>query len=305
MMTARPDISIITICYNSANFIDKCIDSVIDQMKPSYSIEHVIIDGGSSDGTVNRIRAKMQKNPHIVFLTEQDNGQSDAMNKGLGIARSEVVSFLNVDDYYEPGALELAMKMIPEFNEPFILIGDCRVVDKNGKELFVQKPSYKWDQILLLWKYKMPNNPSSYFYSKSLHSIVGNYDVEDHYAMDYGFLIRALKKANIYRLQKILGNYRYYEGTKTHDAAERGSSLDHIKYALSANASSLTRIIVMLHHSLFLLGERKMSKYPKTVVKGLRFMFSLIQTTIELVLAIINTIQRRLGLLVTKKVDTP
>ena len=65
-------------------------------------VEHIIIDGGSQDGTVTIIKQYAEKYPHIRWISEADQGQSDAMNKGLDMAKGNIISFLNVDDYYEP-----------------------------------------------------------------------------------------------------------------------------------------------------------------------------------------------------------
>ena len=93
-------ISVITPVYNGESFIESCIKIVIEQN--CGDVEHIIVDGGSQDGTVTIIKQYAEKYPHIRWISEADQGQSDAMNKGLDMAKGNIISFLNVDDYYEP-----------------------------------------------------------------------------------------------------------------------------------------------------------------------------------------------------------
>ena len=104
------DISVITPVYNSIQFIEDCILNVINQK--AINVEHLIVDGGSNDGTLEVIQHFSKEYPHIRFLSEKDNGQSDAMNKGIDLAKGRFISFLNVDDYYEEGALKDVLSKI-------------------------------------------------------------------------------------------------------------------------------------------------------------------------------------------------
>jgi glycosyltransferase involved in cell wall biosynthesis len=83
--------------YNGQRFIEFCIKNVIDQH--CSHAEHIIVDGGSTDGTVEIIKSYAEKYPHIRWISEKDNGQSDAMNKGISMAKGEILGVLNVDDF--------------------------------------------------------------------------------------------------------------------------------------------------------------------------------------------------------------
>ena len=93
-------ISIITPVMNNVNFIKQCLNSVIEQNCPN--LEHLIIDGASTDGTLDIVKEYAGKYEHITWVSEKDNGQSDAMNKGIRLAKGEIITFLNVDDFFEP-----------------------------------------------------------------------------------------------------------------------------------------------------------------------------------------------------------
>ena len=96
-------ISIITPVYNGKRFIEFCIKNVIDQKCPN--MEHIIVDGGSTDGTVEIIQRYAERYKHIRWVSEKDKGQSDAMNKGIRLAEGNIIGILNADDYYEPNVL--------------------------------------------------------------------------------------------------------------------------------------------------------------------------------------------------------
>src|SRR5438132_2481089 len=94
-------ISVITPCLNRKNFVEDAIRSVLEQKSPDF--EHWIIDGGSTDGTLELLA----KYPHLKVLCEKDGGVYDALNKGICLASGEVVGFLNTDDQYAPGTFGL------------------------------------------------------------------------------------------------------------------------------------------------------------------------------------------------------
>lgn len=206
-------LSVITPVYNSERFIESCLRSVVEQNCPS--VEHLIMDGGSTDRTMEIVKSYAERHPHIRWVSEKDKGQSDAMNKGLRLARGTLLGFLNADDFYEPGALATALETFKTLPDPSILIGNCNVIDGEGKLLWLNRPDTKYYQLLQVWRFKMPNNPSSYFYHRSLHEKIGDFEVDDHYTMDYDFLLKAFRAANVVYVDKTLGNYRMYADNKT------------------------------------------------------------------------------------------
>jgi glycosyltransferase involved in cell wall biosynthesis len=208
-------LTVITPVFNGVRFIEFCIRNVINQN--CNDAEQIIIDGGSTDGTVEIIRRYADKYPRIRWISEQDTGQSDAMNKGIGKASGEILGILNVDDYYEPGALNEVIEMFRNLPEPTLLVGNCNVWDDEGKLLHINKPA-KISYLILLMQYirAFPANPSAYFYHKSLHDKIGLYVVDEHYGMDIHFLFRSVHAAHVKYVDRTWGNYRYLAGTKTY-----------------------------------------------------------------------------------------
>ncbi|ACB52167.1 glycosyl transferase, family 2 [Crocosphaera subtropica ATCC 51142] len=215
-------ISVITPVYNGESFIESCIKVVIEQN--CSDVEHIIIDGGSQDKTVEIIQQYADQYPHIRWISEGDQGQSDAMNKGINLAKGEIITILNVDDFYEPNVLNRVLDIFKTLPENSFLVGNCQVWNINGNVRFINKPNkLNLADLLLGWSvYPHPINPSAYFYHKSLHDEVGLYKIEDHYTMDLDFILRVVQKAKVKYVDEIFGNYRYIPGTKTFKDRRKG-----------------------------------------------------------------------------------
>jgi glycosyltransferase involved in cell wall biosynthesis len=223
-------LSIITPVFNGIRYIEPCIVNVIEQK--CFDVEHIIIDGGSTDGTIEIIKGYAERYGHIRWVSEKDSGQSDAMNKGIQMAVGAVLGFLNVDDYYEPGSLQAAHDLIKGLPEPSLLVGNCNMWDDNGEILYINKPAYlELTQLLTADEsmFPFPVNPSAYFYHKSLHDIIGIYDTNEHYTLDLDFIIRAAMHLKPVYVDKVFGNFRYIKGTKTFEDMKNGSGKDRFR----------------------------------------------------------------------------
>jgi len=222
MISIKPQLSVITPVFNGGKFIEFCIKNVIEQK--CAEAEHIIIDGGSTDGTVEIIRKYAEEYNHIRWRSEPDRGQSDAMNKGIAVAQGQVVGFLNVDDYYEAGVFRDVLSIFKRLRQPALLVGNCNIWDDNGKLLSINKPAQIGLLNLLKRKYDeaFPMNPAAYFYHKALHERIGPYEVDERFVMDVHFVFKAVQKANVTYVDKIWGNYRYLEGTTTFEDVKNG-----------------------------------------------------------------------------------
>ena len=223
-MKGQSDIilSIITPTFNSERFVERCLTNVIEQ--EVTGIEHLVMDGLSKDNTVSIVEQFAEQHNHIRLVSEKDSGQSNAMNKGIERAHGKFICFLNVDDYFEPEALSFALEQLKECTDRDILVGNCNVVDINGKLKTVRVPSdCGYPQILEFWRGDVfPPNPSSYFYARHLHDLAGLYDEDEHYVLDYEMMIRLLKVGEVKYLDRTLGNFVLHEDTKTHINSSAG-----------------------------------------------------------------------------------
>jgi len=232
-------ISVITPVYNSEQFIEACIKVVVNQACPN--VEHIIIDGGSTDRTVEIIKAYAQNYSHIRWISEKDKGQSDAMNKGIAMAKGNVIAMLNVDDFYEPNVLNRVVEIFKTLPEPSLLVGNCNVLDDDDNLKLVNKPR-KLQLANLLLGHRVnpfPINPSAYFYHTSLHKKIGLYQVDEHYAMDVDFLFRSVQVANVQYVDETWGNYRQMEGTKTVNDISSGQNGLRLKAMMKAYRKNL------------------------------------------------------------------
>ena len=215
-------LSIITPVYNSERFIAACIEAVIEQH--CSNLEHIIIDGNSTDRTVEIIRQYADRYPHIHWRSEPDRGQSDAMNKGIAMARGTIMGILNVDDTYAPDVLNEIVDRFQTLPEPTLLVGNCNIWDDDGRLVEVNKPSKLnlFDLVVGVNVNPYPCNPAAYFYHTSLHQKIGFYSQDNHYSMDLDFLLKAVQAANVVYVDRTWGNYRRLEGTKTVNDMQKG-----------------------------------------------------------------------------------
>ena len=129
-MGDSPKISIITACFNSIHTIRETLESVRSQDYPHW--EHIVIDGGSTDGTVEVLK----EFPHLQWISEKDEGHYHAMNKGVARATGDVVNILNADDCFRPGALRKVAEAFQAHPDWDGLFGDIVYVDGKGREIY-------------------------------------------------------------------------------------------------------------------------------------------------------------------------
>jgi glycosyltransferase involved in cell wall biosynthesis len=232
-------ISIITPVYNGERFIEACIKVVIEQNCPE--VEHIIIDGGSTDCTVEILKKYAEKYPHIRWISEKDKGQSDAMNKGIAMAKGEILAILNVDDYYEPNVLNRVSELFKTLPNPSLLVGNCNLWKDDGEFMEINKPKkMKFTDLLMGWNINpLPANPSAYFYHTSVHQIIGLYDVDDHDSMDLHFMLQAVQAATVKYVDEIWGNFRLLKGTKTFNNNLSGQTMPRIEHIMATYRKKL------------------------------------------------------------------
>jgi glycosyltransferase involved in cell wall biosynthesis len=257
-------ISIITPVYNGERFIEACIKVVMEQN--CIEMEHIIIDGGSTDRTVKIIKQYADKYPHIRWISEKDKGQSDAMNKGILMAKGEILGILNVDDYYEANVLNKVLEIFKTLPNPSLVVANCNVWDDRDRLQLINKPAKLELNALLLAPYinSFPMNPSAYFYHTSLHEKVGLYKVDEDYTMDYDFILKAVQTATTKYVDETWGNYRLIEGTKTKNDEKSGQS-----------AQRLERLIKKYRRELPLLQRWKLALIRETYRKFSQFRYYL------------------------------
>lgn len=139
-MASRPMLSIVTPVFNGAAHLTKAISSVREAAALGASIEHIIVDGGSTDGSLELAHAERARagSPISGILTGPDSGQSQAINRGVEAAEGEFVVWLNADDYYLPTGLAQIVSALSRTTAD-VVVGRCRFVDEAGRSLFVPR----------------------------------------------------------------------------------------------------------------------------------------------------------------------
>lgn len=209
-MSNVPKISVITPSYNQAGFIEETIKSVLVQNYPN--LEYIIIDGGSTDGTVDIIE-KYAENL-FYYISEKDKGQADAINKGFKIATGDIICWLNSDDIFEPNAFKNVIEAFNNNHSDFIygdgwLFGQgIRLHNKYAKV----KPGIVTEHIL---KYCDPLHQPSTFWTRAVLDEVGFLDENLHYVLDWEFFIRISQKFQLTYVPFPFSGYRIHQDCKT------------------------------------------------------------------------------------------
>lgn len=206
-----PLVSIITPSYNHAAYIRDTIESVRAQDYPN--VEHIVVDGGSTDGTVAILRAYEAACPgRFRWISERDEGQSDAFNKGLAMARGQFIGWQNSDDYYYPGAFAEPIRYLSAHPDVAVVFSDCRLVDQGNASLGLF-PTGSFDYARLLASNYVLNQAA--FVRADALRRCGGVAQDLHYAMDYDLWIRLGMTYPMVYLPGVRGAWRILPGAKT------------------------------------------------------------------------------------------
>lgn len=208
-------VSIITPSYNQAPFLEATIRSVLEQDYPQ--IEYIIIDGGSTDGSVEIIQRYADR--LAGWVSEKDRGQTDAINKGFARARGDVLAWINSDDTYNPGAVREAVEYLNAHPEAGMVYGDASYIDENGR-IIGRFPAAQTDYAKLRRGYVHVPQQSAFF-KGDLWRKVGPLDDSFYFAMDYDLWVRLAANAPLHYYPRLWANFRLHSGAKTIAADDR------------------------------------------------------------------------------------
>ena len=195
--------SIITVTYNSSKYLAETMNSVLTQDFADF--EYIIVDGGSTDGTLEIIKEFAAQNGCIRWMSEPDNGISDAFNKGIALATGDVIGILNSDDTYSEGALSAVATVFTNDQSCDVVHGDM-LRFQGDTSLYRLKPATVDDRI---W-HDMPINHPATFVRRDTYKKVGLFDTKLKVAMDYELMLRIyIADCRFCYLEQILANMRY------------------------------------------------------------------------------------------------
>ena len=220
-------ISILTPSYNSGEFLERAVRSVLAQEDPNW--EHIVMDGGSTDET----HSILKKFPHLAVTIEADTGQSDAMNKAFRASSGDIIVYLNADDWFEPGVFKHVRSLFHKNSGLDMIIGNLYIRVSGSEEVRLVVPVKNYRKILMHYKYRYPLNPVCYFYLRKVQNMVGDFPLSLHYAMDYHFLLNATKCRSIIETDFVMGTF-YQTGfnkTSTGSSTESAQTVavDHLR----------------------------------------------------------------------------
>lgn len=207
--------SVITVTYNSSKFLTETIRNVLSQDYRDF--EYIFIDGGSTDGTLEIIKGFAAEDDRIRWISEPDDGISDAFNKGLALATGDIVGIINSDDTYSPGALATVAQAYQSDPDSDVFYGNM-IRFQGETPLFMLKPGKAGENI---W-YEMPLNHPSTFVTRRAYMLVGGFNTRMRVAMDYELVLRLYRAGCRFRyIDRVLANMRYGGASDTRFLAAR------------------------------------------------------------------------------------
>jgi glycosyltransferase involved in cell wall biosynthesis len=283
MKEQHPLVSIITPSYNKGSYIEETILSVRNQTYKN--IEHIIIDGGSTDETLTIL--KKYENS-LIRISEPDKGQSDAINKGWGMAKGQIIAYLNADDTYLPDAVDIAVRYFEQHPEIGMIYGDGILTDQYGKNPRVRRSGpYNFNKLLLC-----QNNifQPSVFLKKDVFKKIGDLDVTRHLAMDLDYWIRTGLFFRVAYVPQTLATAKIYGDAKS--TAQLFKYVDECEYILDKFFSDPTIPTEFLqlkkgaYNFIYTKGGLDYI-HLKMIIEGIKYLFKAIK--ISPILTLINT----------------
>jgi glycosyltransferase involved in cell wall biosynthesis len=207
-------ISVVTPSLNQAPFIERTIESVLAQTG-DFALEYLVVDGGSTDGTLDILERYRGR---LAFTAEKDDGQSDALNRGLARTTGDVLCWLNSDDTYLPGALARVAEAFQPAGR-WWCFGQCRIVDVNDREIrrFVTAYKNRACRSYTLTRFLQDNfiSQPAVFFSRELWNEAGPLDRSLWYSMDYDLWLRFARVSEPRFIPADLANFRWHGGSKS------------------------------------------------------------------------------------------
>lgn len=251
-------ISVITPSYNQGHFIERTIHSILDQ-RFDGELEYLVIDGGSSDNTLEILRKYEDR---LRWVSEKDDGLADAVNKGLRLSTGEIIGWLNSDDLYLPGTLQKVHDYFSTQPECMWLYGKCRIIDPDDKEIYRSVTAYK---NLLLHKFSYGRlltenyiSQPAVFFKKKLWEEFGPLRKDLRFAMDYDLWLRFGVKYPAAVLPAYLSGFRRHPGSMSENYTRKQFE-EQYSVALSHGASWIQRRIHQFNIKKIIWGYKVLS----------------------------------------------
>ncbi len=213
---ANMKFSIITPNFNGERFLEETLKSVLSQRTEGVDLEYIVIDGGSSDGSLAILERYRSEINHLVV--ERDTGPANAINKGLALAAGDVVAWLNADDLYQPGCLKRVERCLAGDDNAAFCFGGCPIIDVNGRE--IRRGITRFKAAFFPFSSRFLHQSINYisqpalFFRRSARENAGLLREDMVAAWDYEFTLRLWKEGEgRYIPGAPLAAFRWYEGS--------------------------------------------------------------------------------------------
>ncbi len=250
-------ISVVTPSLNQGRYIEECIVSVRAQLGPDA--EHIVIDGGSTDGTVEILG----KYPHLRWVSEPDRGQADALNKGFKMATGEIVGWLNADDAYLESTLAVVRRFFCAHPEVILAYGYVYVVDSRSRRIR-KRYSPDFDFGLMVRNGECYAQPT-FFFRRSIVEVVGYLDPTHRWGMDYDLILRCGRHGGVRRISEFLGVFRTHPGSMSHSGCGLNESMLETARSIQAMnqpfvQSKYPELVYRIHDKAIMLWFKAMGR---------------------------------------------
>ncbi len=212
-------ISIITPVLNGVGFLEKNILSIKNQNYSNF--EHIIIDGGSNDGTIDIIK-KYDGKYNMKWVSEKDTGIYNALNKGFDIATGDIFCWLDSDCFYLPNIFKKIVNEFAKNPKIDVVFGNILISDENGKIInYIKHTDFDLDVLIY---FGMNVNPQATFWRKNIHYKLNNLDEKYSLSSDYDFFIRmGLSGSKFYHIKDFLSVFLFYSEQLTSKFKEKST----------------------------------------------------------------------------------
>jgi len=242
-------LSVVTPSFNTGRYLGAAIASVLEQDWPH--IQHIVMDGGSTDNSLDVLR---EFGDRVRWISQKDQGQSDAINKGFSRTSGDVLAWLNSDDTYAPGAVRSSMEFLQANPDVAMVYGNADYIDAAGKLIAPCAHIEPFDRHRLFYYSDFIVQPAAFF-RRSAFDAVGGLDPSLNWTMDYDLWIKIAKRFKIAYLPKLMAHYRWLADNKT--AIGGFARIDEISSVLARHGLPMPAYVRLERVNLYLQQLRQ------------------------------------------------